>query len=51
VCEIQVRRAGRYTSCPILVGGGKLVLAEFKYGLVIEETFGAVIDQVRRGGI
>eukprot|EP00802_Teleaulax_amphioxeia_P013954 Tamp_14009.p1 GENE.Tamp_14009~~Tamp_14009.p1 ORF type:complete len:367 (-),score=80.62 Tamp_14009:255-1355(-) len=28
-----------YTSCPIFVGDGKLVLAEFKYGGVVDETF------------
>jgi sulfide:quinone oxidoreductase len=28
-----------YTSCPIFVGNGKLVLAEFLYGGVVDETF------------
>ena len=28
-----------YTSCPILVGGGKLMLCEFKYGGELDETF------------
>jgi len=28
-----------YASCPIFVGGDKLMLAEFKYGGVPAETF------------
>ena len=28
-----------YTSCPIFVGDGKLMLAEYKYDLVASETF------------
>ena len=28
-----------YTSCPLLTGHNELMLAEFKYGLVPEETF------------
>ncbi|KAL7411478.1 FAD/NAD-P-binding domain-containing protein [Mrakia frigida] len=28
-----------YTSCPLLTGYGELMLAEFKYGLVPQETF------------
>ena len=28
-----------YTACPILVGGGKLILAEFKYGGIPAPTF------------
>lgn len=28
-----------YTSCPILIGDNKLVLAEFKYNGVVCETF------------
>ena len=28
-----------YTSCPILVGNNKLMLAEFKYDGVVDETF------------
>ncbi|KZV72904.1 FAD/NAD(P)-binding domain-containing protein [Peniophora sp. CONT] len=28
-----------YTSCPLLTGYGQLLLAEFKYGLVPDETF------------
>jgi len=34
-----------YTSCPILLGQKKLMLAEFKYNAEINETF--PIDQVR----
>ncbi|BFZ62913.1 hypothetical protein YB2330_004023 [Saitoella coloradoensis] len=30
-----------YTSCPLLVSYGKLILAEFKYGGVPDETFGS----------
>lgn len=28
-----------YTSCPIFVGGNKLMLCEFKYGTALDETF------------
>jgi len=28
-----------YASCPLFVGGGKLLLAEFKYGGIVDETF------------
>ena len=28
-----------YASCPLFVGDGKLMLAEFKYGGVVDETF------------
>jgi len=28
-----------YTSCPLFVGKGKLMLAEFKYDTAIDETF------------
>lgn len=28
-----------YASCPLFVGDGKLILAEFKYGGVVDETF------------
>mmetsp|Transcript_7264 Transcript_7264/g.14078 ORF Transcript_7264/g.14078 Transcript_7264/m.14078 type:complete len:447 (+) Transcript_7264:66-1406(+) len=34
-----------YTSCPILVGDGKLILAEFLYDGKVDETFGTFIDQ------
>jgi len=30
---------GGYTSCPLFVGNGKLLLAEFKYGFALDETF------------
>ena len=30
---------GGYTSCPLFVGKGKLLLSEFKYGFVLDETF------------
>jgi len=29
-----------YTSCPLLTGEKKVLLAEFKYGGVVKETFG-----------
>lgn len=28
-----------YSSCPILIGDNKLLLAEFKYNSVVDETF------------
>lgn len=28
-----------YTSCPLLIGDEKVVLAEFKYGAEVDETF------------
>lgn len=35
-----------YTSCPLLTGYGQLMLAEFKYGLVPEESFSDIfVDQ------
>ena len=34
-----------YTSCPLFVDRGQLLLAEFKYGLERKETFGALLDQ------
>lgn len=34
-----------YTSCPLLTGYGKLMLAEFQYGLVPNETFSNFFDQ------
>lgn len=43
-CEPQHHYDG-YTACPILVGGGKLILAEFKYGGEPAPTFFA--DQSR----
>lgn len=36
-----------YTSCPLLLGYGSLMLAEFKYGGVPKETFGRWWDQGR----
>jgi len=36
-----------YTSCPLLTGYGKLMLAEFKYGLVPKESFSRYVDQSR----
>ena len=38
----QTPRAGfynGYSSCPLFVGDGKLMLVEFKYGGVSDETF------------
>ncbi|KAH8174616.1 pyridine nucleotide-disulfide oxidoreductase domain-containing protein [Sarocladium implicatum] len=34
-----------YTSCPLLTEYGKVMLAEFKYGGVPEETFSRFVDQ------
>ncbi|EIW65660.1 hypothetical protein TREMEDRAFT_70514 [Tremella mesenterica DSM 1558] len=34
-----------YTSCPLFISRGELLLAEFKYGLERKETFGRFIDQ------
>jgi hypothetical protein len=34
-----------YTSCPLFIDRGSLLLAEFKYGLERKETFGTLIDQ------
>ena len=34
-----------YTSCPILVGDNKLILAEFLYGGKVDESFGWLVDQ------
>ena len=28
-----------YASCPLFTGDGKLMLAEFKYGGIVDETF------------
>ncbi|KAJ3509231.1 hypothetical protein NMY22_g16362 [Coprinellus aureogranulatus] len=36
-----------YTSCPLLTGYGELMLAEFTYGAVPKETFGAFVDQAK----
>ena len=36
-----------YTSCPLLLGFGSLMLAEFGYGGVPMETFGRFWDQGR----
>lgn len=38
-------RYNGYTSCPLLTGYGELMLAEFVYGAVPAETFGAFVDQ------
>ncbi|KZT59800.1 FAD/NAD(P)-binding domain-containing protein [Calocera cornea HHB12733] len=45
--EIGTARYDGYTSCPLLTGYGQLMLAEFVYGAVPKETFGALlgIDQ------
>jgi hypothetical protein len=34
-----------YTSCPLFIDRGSLLLAEFKYGLERKETFGTLFDQ------
>ncbi|KAM3568952.1 hypothetical protein VYU27_008942, partial [Nannochloropsis oceanica] len=33
-----------YTSCPLVTGYSSLLLAEFKYGGELAETFGAILD-------
>lgn len=33
------KRYEGYTSCPIFTGDNKLILAEFKYDGVVDETF------------
>jgi eukaryotic sulfide quinone oxidoreductase len=45
--ELPARYHG-YTSCPIFVGGGKLLLAEFKYAGELDETFGFFQNKPRR---
>jgi len=39
--EVQPAYDG-YTSCPLLTEYGKVLLAEFKYGGVPQETFGVI---------
>ncbi|KAK3287679.1 hypothetical protein CYMTET_4815 [Cymbomonas tetramitiformis] len=34
-----------YAACPILVGGKKVIMAEFKYGGEPSESFGGIVDQ------
>ncbi|EKM82716.1 hypothetical protein AGABI1DRAFT_111296 [Agaricus bisporus var. burnettii JB137-S8] len=43
--KVANARYDGYTSCPLLTGYGKLLLAEFKYGLEPKETFGMFTDQ------
>lgn len=38
-----------YTSCPLLTGDKKVLLAEFKYGGVPKETFASVVPAVDQG--
>lgn len=42
--KISHARYDGYTSCPLLTGYGELMLAEFKYGLELKETF-SFLDQ------
>jgi len=35
----KVGSYGGYSSCPLFVGDGKLMMIEFKYGGVADETF------------
>lgn len=39
---------GGYSSCPLLVGSGKVLLAEFKYGGVLDETFPLLQNKPRK---
>ncbi|KAK0228501.1 sulfide-quinone oxidoreductase [Armillaria fumosa] len=43
--KISNARYDGYTSCPLLTGYGELMLAEFKYGLELKETFSSFVDQ------
>lgn len=43
--KIGEARYDGYTSCPLFVDRGSLLLAEFKYGLERKETFGTFLDQ------
>lgn len=38
-----------YTSCPLLTGDNKVLLAEFKYGGVPKETFASVVPALDQG--
>lgn len=42
--EVDAKYYG-YTSCPLLTSYGKVMLAEFKYDAVPDETFGRWVDQ------
>jgi len=45
--KVRNAKYSGYTSCPLLTGYGELMLAEFKYGLVPDETFGWLHDQAK----
>ncbi|KIL69712.1 hypothetical protein M378DRAFT_68827, partial [Amanita muscaria Koide BX008] len=51
-CFLQNGKVGEakydgYSSCPLLTGYGKLMLAEFQYGFVPKETFSTFFNQAK----
>lgn len=45
--ETAMAHYGGYASCPLLIGGGKVILAEFKYTGKLDETFPMLQDKPR----